>query len=132
MFDELTYQYNDRRYRLAADGGGWVLTCGRVQEYPVPRTFTHYHLARESFWRIITSTILCNPRRLHAMRLDDTLLVLVPDHDGRVHLVEDTAPGTHSAVAFTDRATALTAWRDRCHVLASAAARNPHHAAAPS
>lgn len=123
---EQGYLYNDRRYRLTArPEGGWTITTSRMWDSPVHRGFCDYRAASEAFWRVVAATILCSPRRWRGADLNGTVVALVPDDHGRVHLVEHGEPGGDHAVAFTRRATALAAWRNRCCALVCAAARRP-------
>ena len=118
---EQTYVFNGRRYRLAVARDGWVLVTGRPGEVPVCRHFPEEGAARAVWSRMLAATIACHPRRLRSAELNGTLLVVVVDGDGRAHLGELAGPAGDAATAFTDRAVAVTAWRDRCCELAHAA-----------
>lgn len=116
-----TYVFNGRNYRVATAGDGWVVITGRPGETPVCQTFADEDAARTAWSRMLAATIANRPQPLRSARINTTLLVLVADHDGRAHMGELDGPGGDAALAFTDRAAAVTAWRNRCCELAHAA-----------
>ena len=116
-----SYEFNGRQYRLAATNDGWLIITGRPGELPVRRYFAEEPSARKAWARMLAATIACRPHRLRSADVNGTLVVLVIDSDGRTHLGELAGPAGDAAVAYTDRAAAVTAWRDRCCELARAA-----------
>lgn len=122
MHVEQIYRYHDRRYRLSPDAQGrWVITSARLWDTPVHRAYRDQQAAARAFWRMITATILCGPRRIRSAEIDGTTLALVTD-DERLHLVEHAGPDGDHATPYDHRITALTAWRNRCCALAHTAA----------
>lgn len=116
-----TYVFNRRLYQLAADENGWQIATGHPGETPVHRHFTGEGPAGAAGSRMLAATIAIDPRPLRAAQINNTMLVLAADDDGRAHLGELAGPDGDSATAFTDRAAAVSAWRHRCCELARAA-----------
>lgn len=129
---EHIYVFNRRTYALASTTDGWELLYKSPDASPVRQPFDTYETARATYWRRLACAILLSPRRLRSADINGTLVALVTDHDGRIHLVRHGAPGTDHVTPYTNRVTALTAWRDLCWSLVSRAARPgplPGHAA---
>ena len=119
---ELTYVFNDRHYRLAQEADGWQIIYERLGASPVTQEFPGFETARRTYWRRIACTILLNPRRLRGADINGTLVALVSDIDGRLHLAHHGEPYGDRAESYTDSIAAFTAWRDACWHLAHQAA----------
>lgn len=118
MHPDLTYVFNDRHYRLTQDNESWQMIYEHPGTSPVIQEFAEFEIARRVFWRRIACTILLNARRLRGADIDGTLVALVADVDGRLHVAHHGPPDTDRAESYTDRITAFTAWRDACWQLA--------------
>lgn len=116
-----TYAFNGRLYRLVADEAGWTIVTGRPGETPIRQAFAGESMARAAWVRMIAATIVNHPRRLFGAQINDTLLVLAVDGEGRAHIGELAGPRGDAAATFTEHADARNAWRDRCCELAFAA-----------
>lgn len=128
MDSQHIYIFNHRTYVLTDTGGGWHVIYQSPGTSPVHQRFGDFESARCAYWRRLACAILLNPRRLHSADIDGTLLALVSDLDGRLHLARHADPGNPGgdhATAFTNRPAALTAWRDQCRELADQATAVP-------
>lgn len=120
---EHIYVFNHRTHALARTPNGWELVYKAPTDAPVRQPFTTYETARSTFWRRLACAVLVNPRRLRTAEINGTLIALVPDQDGRIHLARHGTPGTDHVRHYASPAVALSAWHDECQTVLSHAAR---------
>lgn len=121
---EHTYVFNRRTYVLASTADGWEVLYKSPDTAPVRQPFDTYETARAAYWRRLACAVLLSSRRLRSADINGTLVALATDHDGRTHLACHGALGPDHVAPYTDRVTALIAWRDLCWNLVSHASRS--------